>query len=167
MVKGQLTFQQSWTWEKEITEYVKEHMRGKSLNVPCGTSQLGDERLDIDPKFSMREAYDMFAKQLPYANCSFDTVISDPPWKMGHYLRPRLFFELVRVCKVGGIIIYNATWIPTSKFTKIIDTRIRMSGDFSNVSIISVHEKIGHCPEEFKTSNKIQEQKSSDIVGVH
>jgi hypothetical protein len=149
----QLIFQESWVWEKEISEFIKDRLKGYSLNVPCGTSKIGDERLDIDPKMSMRQAYDMFKNKLPYDDSKFDTVISDPPWKMGHYLRPRLFFELVRVCKVGGIIIYNATWIPSSKFTKLIETRIRMSGDFSNVSILSVFEKIGHCPEETSQSN--------------
>lgn len=145
---GHLQFRPSFIWEKEIEDFVKENMSGYSLNVPCGASKLGDERLDIDPNLSMREAYDMFNKQLPYAPCTFDTVISDPPWKIGHYFRPRLFFELVRVCKVGGKIIYNATWIPQSKHTKLLNTFIRQSASFGNISIISVFEKISNCPEE-------------------
>jgi len=151
MKKGfvrQLQFREAFLWEKEIEDFVKKHIKGYSLNVPCGKSKLGDERLDIDPNLSMREAYDMFKNKLPYGDSVFDTIISDPPWKMGHYFRPRIFFELVRVCKVGGHIIYNATWIPTSKFTKLIGTWIRQSSQFSNVSIISIFEKIAKCPEE-------------------
>ena len=144
----QLEFRKAFVWEKEVEEFVKSEMKGYTLNVPCGKSQLGDERLDIDENLSMRKAYDMFKNKLPFPNNVFDTVISDPPWAMGHYLRPRLFFELVRVCKIGGMIIYNATWLPTSKFTVLKKTLIRQSGNFSNCSILSVFEKIAHCPEE-------------------
>ncbi len=145
---GQLMFREAFVWEKEIEDFVKEKAKGYTLNVPCGQSKIGDEKLDLDPKLSMREAYNFFKKQLPFGNSVFDTVISDPPWKIGHYFRRRLFFELVRVCKVGGQIIYNATWIPTSKYTKLLETHIRMSAQYSNVSIISIFEKIGNCPEE-------------------
>lgn len=145
---GQLRLKESWVWEKEVEDLVRERMKGYVLNVPCGKSLLGDIRLDIDPNFTMSKVFDMFKEMLPYPNNTFDTVISDPPWKIGHCLRPRLFFELVRVCKIGGKIIYNATWIPSSKFTKCVETIIRQSVSFGNVSIISIHEKIGSCPEE-------------------
>lgn len=150
----QLDFREAFLWEKEIEEFVKKEMVGYTLNVPCGKSKLGDVRLDINSDLSMREAYDMFKNKLPYPNSFFDTIISDPPWKIGHYFRPRLFFELIRVCKVGGKIIYNATWIPKSKFTVLKNTYIRQSSEFSNVSIISVFEKTGICPEENPPSNK-------------
>jgi hypothetical protein len=145
---GHLQFRSAFIWEKEIEDFVKEHIQGYTLNVPCGQSKLGDERLDIEANLSMRKAYDMFKQMLPYPPCTFDTVISDPPWKVGHYLRPRLFFELVRVCKIGGHIIYNATWIPQSKHVKLIESWIRQSASFGNVSIIAIFEKISHCPEE-------------------
>ena len=125
----QLMFREAFAWEKEVEDLVKENMQGYTLNVPCGKCKLGDERLDIDPNMSMREAYNMFKQKLPYKNSVFDTVISDPPWKIGHYFRPRLFFELVRVCKVGGRIIYNATWIPTSKYTRLVNCFIRQSNN--------------------------------------
>jgi SAM-dependent methyltransferase len=151
----QLQFREAFLWEKPIEEFVKSEMKGYTLNVPCGKSPLGDVRLDIDPELSQREAYDMFKNRLPYENSTFDTVISDPPWHLGHYLRPRLFFELVRVLKVGGKIIYNAYWIPTSKFTKIEKTLIRQSGDYSNCSILSVHTKLATCPEELESTQKV------------
>jgi hypothetical protein len=151
-MRRHLQFREAFIWEKEIEDFVKEKMQGYTLNVPCGQSKLGDERLDIDKRFSMKKAYDMFKENLPYKNNTFDTVISDPPWKVGHYFRPRLFFELVRVCKIGGHIIYNATWIPQSKHTKLIETHIRQSASFGNVSIISIFEKTSHCPEELETS---------------
>ena len=138
----QLQFRPAFMWEDEIEDFVKERMKGYTLNVPCGTSKLGDIRLDVDPKMSMREAFNFFKDKIPYPKNTFDTVISDPPWHIGHYFRPKLFFSLVDVCKVGGTIIYNATWIPTSKCVKLKETYIRQSSQFSNVSILSVFEKI-------------------------
>lgn len=138
----QLTFRSAFTWEKEIDDFVRERIKGYSLNVPCGKSKLGDVRLDVDANLSMREAYNFFKDKLPYKKNTFDTVISDPPWKIGHYFRPKLFFSLVDVCKVGGTIIYNAVWIPTSKYVKLKEVFIRQSSQFSNVSVISVFEKI-------------------------
>lgn len=149
MKKGfvrQLDFRPAFMWEKEIEDFVKERIHGYSLNVPCGNSKLGDERLDLDPNLSMRDAYNFFKDDLPFDNNTFDTVISDPPWKVGHYFRPKLFFSLVDVCKIGGIIIYNAIWIPTSKCVNLKETWIRQSSQFSNVSIISVFEKIKDVP---------------------
>lgn len=144
----QLNFREAFTWESEVEDFIKQKTVGYSLNVPCGKSKIGDVRLDIDPNLSMREAYDMFNNRLPYSSNTFDTVISDPPWKIGHYFRPRLFFELIRVCKLGGQIIYNATWIPTSKCTIPTGAWIRQSSQFSNVSIISTFMKIAPAPEE-------------------
>lgn len=151
MKKGfvrQLMFREAFLWEKEVEDFVRENAKGYTLNVPCGQSKIGNERLDIDPNLSMREAYDMFKQKLPYKDNTFDTVISDPPWKVGHYFRPRMFFELIRVTKIGGRIIYNATWIPTSKHVKLIGCWIRQSSQFSNISVISIFEKISKCPEE-------------------
>mgnify|MGYP001578613612 FL=1 len=96
----------------------------------------------------MRGAYDFFKDKLDFPDNTFDTIISDPPWKIGHYFRPKLFFSLVEKCKVGGTIIYNATWIPTSKYTKLKETWIRQSSQFSNVSIISVFEKTAEVPQK-------------------
>ncbi len=138
-----MLFREAFIWEKEIEDFVKERVQGYSLNVPCGTSKIGDVRLDVDSNLSMREVFDFFKDNLPFGKNTFDTVISDPPWKMGHHFRPKLFFSLVDVCKVGGIIIYNATWIPTSKLVKLNEIWVRQSSQFSNVSIISVFEKIG------------------------
>lgn len=144
----QLDFREAFLWEDEVEEFVKKRIKGYSLNVPCGKSKLGDVRLDLRQDLSMREAYNFFKDEIPFPHNTFDTVISDPPWKIGHYFRPRLFFKLVEVCKVGGIIIYNATWIPTSKYVKLKETWIRQSSQFSNVSIISIFQKIKDLNEK-------------------
>ena len=81
-------------------------------------------------------------RQLPFPDNSFDTVIQDPPWKIGYYQRMRPFFECVRVCKIGGQIIYNAYWIPTSRIVKLKEIWIRQDDPWSNTSIISIFHKI-------------------------
>jgi hypothetical protein len=143
-----LEFREAFLWEKEVEEFIKDEINGYSLNVPCGKSTLGDVRLDINPNLTQKEIYDMFKQKLPYADNTFDTVISDPPWSISLFKRPKLFFELVRVTKLGGKIIYNALWIPRSNCTKLEKTLIRQSNQFTNVSIISIFIKIAPTPEE-------------------
>lgn len=93
-------------WEKEIQDFVADKLTGFSLNVPCGSSTLGSVRLDLDPKaLGITKTADMNA--LPFENGTFDSDVQDPPWKLNFYQRARPFFELIRVVKVGGTIVYN------------------------------------------------------------
>jgi len=126
-------------WEKEVEEFIKPRIQGYSLNIPCGQSQLGDIKIDNDINSSADRIADMMS--IPYPNNYFDTVISDPPWKLNHFKRPKQFFELVRVCKVGGTIIFNATWIPESKCVRLDEIWVRQSARFGNVSIICLFTK--------------------------
>jgi len=77
-----------------------------------------------------------------FAKNTFDTVISDPPWKVSYFHRFKFFFNCVEVCKVGGIVIYNAPWLPESKEVELRETMFRQSASFANVSILSVFEKV-------------------------
>ena len=63
--------------------------------------------------------------KLPFKDNTFDTVISDPPWKINFFKRMKPFFEAVRVCKIGGRIIYNCTWRPTLKCVQLQEVIIR------------------------------------------
>jgi len=42
----QLNLRPAFVWEKEVEDFVRERVKGYTLNVPCGTSKLGDIRLD-------------------------------------------------------------------------------------------------------------------------
>lgn len=139
LMKQHEILKQSWVWKKTVEKFVEGHISGYSLNVCAGLSPLGDVKIDLDPKHESVMKADM--NNLPFENCTFDTVISDPYWKMGFYKRPRPFFECVRVCKVGGKIIYNAYWIPDSKSVDLVVTYIRQDKPFTNTSIISVFRK--------------------------
>jgi len=137
--------QKAWIWNETITNFIEKHKKGYTLNIPAGKSKIGNIRADIDPQETDIKKVDM--NKLPYKDNTFDTVIQDPPWKIGYYKRMKPYFECVRVCKIGGKIIYNAYWIPQSKYTKIKDLYIRQDGQFTNTSIISIHEKTGEVPK--------------------
>ena len=86
---------------------------------------------------------------LPFEANLFDTVISDPPWKIGYYERFRPFFEAVRVCKVGGTIIYNAYWIPMCPSGDVSEPElwVRQDKNWTNTSIISIFKKLKDNPK--------------------
>ena len=131
---------ESWVWNGTVEDFVKDKVTGYSINICAGKSQLGDVRIDLDPQDKGVQKGDMRA--LSFGNNIFDTVIQDLPWKTGYYHRMRPFFECVRVCKVGGRIIYNAYWIPASKAVELEEVVIRQDKEFTNTSIISIFRKI-------------------------
>jgi ubiquinone/menaquinone biosynthesis C-methylase UbiE len=144
-MKNITKLQKCWIWNKSVEEFVKSKIKGYSLNACAGKSPLGDVKIDLDPKDRSVIKADM--KALPFDDNTFDTVIQDPPWKIGYYDRWKPFFECVRVCKVGGTIIYNAYWIPESKIVKLKEVFFRQDGAFTNTSVIAVFEKIKHDKE--------------------
>ncbi len=131
--------QKCWVWNKSVEEFVRTRVRGYCLNVCAGKSTIGDVKIDLEPKDKSVKQGDM--RSLDFVDSRFDTVIQDPPWKIGYYQRMAPFFECVRVCKVGGQIIYNAYWIPESKCAELKEVWIRQDMPWSNTSIISIFEK--------------------------
>ena len=132
--------QKCWIWNKTVEDFVRRKTSGYSLNVCAGKSIIGDVKVDLEPQAEGVIKADM--RNLPFGDNTFDTVVSDPPWKIGFYQRMRPFFECVRVCKVNGRIIYNAYWIPTSKFVVLEEMWVRQDRDWSNTSVISVFRKV-------------------------
>lgn len=150
--------QKSWVWNQPVQEFVRSRVQGYSLNVCAGLSEIGDIKIDLDPMSESIVKADM--NKLPFSDNTFDTVISDPPWKIGFYQRMTPFFECVRVCKVGGAIIYNAYWIPTSKFVELKETIIRQDMDWANTSIISIFKKTS----EVKSLNSLRDKSKKKRV---
>lgn len=71
-------------------------------------------------------ACDGDAFDLPFKDNSFDTVISDPPWKaLSLNQRQQIFKEVVRVTKPTGKILYNSPWLPTYDNTRRYHLRCR------------------------------------------
>jgi len=137
--------QESWVWPEKASDEIRKYMfgRGKSLNICSGLSDLGDIKLDIDPRSPAVQKADM--ENLPFADETFDVVLSDPPWKLGFFKRQRPFFEAVRVCKTGGKIIYNCVWKPVSKFVELEKAIIRTDNHWADVSVIWFFEKTKKC----------------------
>lgn len=132
--------QESWVWPNLITKKIQFLVKGYSLNVCSGLSELGDVRLDIDPKFPAVQKADM--SDIPFKDETFDTIISDPPWKTNFFQRQRPFSEAVRVCKTGGRIIYNCVWRPVSKYVKLEKVFLRTDNNWANISAVWIFKKI-------------------------
>jgi len=144
---GKTRLQRVWVWNDTVTAFVKERLVGYSLSVCAGLNPLCNVNLDLDPQDRSILRGDM--RLLPFGPNLFDTVVSDPPWKISYYERFRPFFECVRVCKVGGRIIYNATWIPMtpSGDAELEEVWIRQDSNFTNVSVISIFRKVADNPD--------------------
>ena len=132
----------SWVWNKSVQDFIADKMKGYSLNVCAGKSKLGDVKIDLDP--TDRSVIKGEMKNLPFDDETFDTICSDPPWKIGYFDRWKPFLECVRVCKVGGRVIYNAYWIPDSKQVKLDKVIVRQDSAFTNTSIISIFTRISN-----------------------
>ena len=137
--------EKSWIWPEQVTELVSSLIIGKSINVCCGASALGDVKVDLQPlpELALKnniQIEDM--NDLPFEDDSFDTVISDPPWKLPFFKRMRPFFECVRICKVGGRIIYNSYNKPVSKYVVLEKAYIRSDNNWSNCSVIWIFKKV-------------------------
>ena len=138
-MKKEHKIRESWVWPDKVTELVASRIEGHTLNVCAGKSTIGDVKVDMDPENKPDVVANMRA--LPFDDNTFDTVVSDPPWKIGYFQRWKPFFECVRVCKVGGLIIYNATWVPESDEADLRETWIRSDTPFGNASIVSIYKK--------------------------
>ena len=145
-LSGKTRLQQVWVWNDSVTEFIRSRLQGYSLNICAGKNPLCSVNIDLDPADRSILKGDM--RLLPFETDTFDTVISDPPWKIGYYERFRPFFEAVRVCKVGGTIIYNAYWIPMCPSGDVSEpeTWLRQDKNFTNTSVISIFKKVKRNP---------------------
>jgi len=139
-LKQKHRFTDVWRWPADFERFVSERVAGHSLNVCAGQSDVGDVKVDAEPQQPGVIKANM--RNLPFDDATFDTVVSDPPWKIGYYQRFRPFFECVRVCKPRGRILYNATWIPESDVCHLKELRVRQDEEFSNASIFSYFTKL-------------------------
>lgn len=160
-VKNNCKLASCWTWDKTVNDFVATKVKGYSLNMCSGLCPIGDVKIDLEPKKEGISKGDM--NKIDYPDETFDTVISDPPWKIGFFQRMKPFFECIRVCKVGGIIIYNSTWRPLSKCVELEESIIRTDNNWANVSVIWVFKKIKN-ESELKDADIIEINKKETIA---
>jgi len=132
--------EESWVWPIQVVDLIRPYVAGYSINICNGLSELGDVKIDLEPQSEEVVKADM--NHLPFTNETFDTVISDPPWKLSFFKRQAPFFEAMRVCKTGGRIIYNCTWRPTSKYVMLERVFLRTDNNWANVSAVWMFKKI-------------------------
>lgn len=133
----------AWRWPDDVERFVRDQLPdGRVLNCPAGNSRLGDVLVDAEPQSEEVRQGDMYELTEQFGPCSFDAVISDPPWKSVNYFdRWSAFFECVRVTKPGGLIVYNATWEPHSDQCEVVGRYRRSDGSFRQISQITVYER--------------------------
>ena len=79
MIENQaLALQARWVHPHKVERWLRRSCIGRTLNVCCGMSLVGDVRIDTDWRSNRTEAGDLFS--LTFENQSFDTVICDPPF---------------------------------------------------------------------------------------
>ena len=100
-------------WPDEIEAYLQGQLIGKTLHVCCGKSLLGDVRLD---KYEYPVDVTADAARLPFANCSFDTVLCDPPYNGRFRWLHDMLSELARVARFR--IIFQAHYSPVDEFCR-------------------------------------------------
>ena len=148
-----LQFRKSWRWPHAVEAFFSQHILGKySLHVCCGESEIGTVRIDLDPDSKRTQEGDM--RNIPFPNNTFDIVFGDWPWKMNYYQKFRPFYEMARVCKVGGLVIVNATWVPYSEVMYLQECYIRCDSPFGTASVILVYEKLSDILDKKGMSTK-------------
>jgi hypothetical protein len=85
----------NWMHPESTEAWLRKMIIGKTLNVCCGLSQVGDVRIDTDSKTARTIQGDLF--NLKYKPGSFDTVICDPPF--GYYKDTRWILHLSHIAK--------------------------------------------------------------------
>ena len=168
-----------WKWSDAVTEFVASHLEGRSLKVCTGLRPICDVNVDVldlervaehsdavnydvdvgtgeitpteDGHYATKGVFeegDMF--DLPFEDGTFRTVVSDPPWReLSQEERRHIFEECVRVTAIGGLIIYNATWVPESALTEVADVRLRQEEQFWGCpSVLTFARKYPGDPSE-------------------
>lgn len=91
-------YKSDWGDVEDINRWLRQDMaKGETLNFPCGKSQFGDVRADLDAEHNPDIVADLH--NLPFKEQSFDTVYCDPPYhfyggEQYHFVHP--MWELAR-----------------------------------------------------------------------
>lgn len=81
-------------WPDQVSLWIMNRLKGSTLHVCCGKSQLGHCRLDLyEAKVDVRAD----AARLPFADQSWDTVLCDPPYTGRFQWNHDMLSELARV----------------------------------------------------------------------
>ena len=98
-------YQANWKHEDSVEEWLQEMSIGRTLNLCCGTSKVGDVRVDLsDDATGKNMKASIF--DLPFRPQVFDTVIVDPPfeyWNRFKWFRSVSLLARKRVMASSGL----------------------------------------------------------------
>ena len=111
--KWSISAHPKWTFNIQLKTWFQKRMKGYTLHVPCGKTRFPNAiNVDLDPNSVADIIADMF--HLPFKSNTFDTIISDPPYKLAYDKRAKWVRELLRVVKKehGSRILLKLDFIP-------------------------------------------------------
>lgn len=140
-------FQESWSWPWGVEQFVAKHIKGYSLYVCCGKSDLGDVKVDkYVERIGVTKA-DMM--NLPFKE-EFDTVICDPPWELPYHVRHRLLFNLRDALKPNGILIFKCMWFPKCRGLEVEKICVGVPHSmWCNASLLIIARKVNRSLREY------------------
>ena len=93
--KNDFKFKHAWAWPDKVENFFKEKIKNKySCHVFCGSSELGDVRVDIENNGGKPTHVEDILKGLSFDNDTFEVVFGDPPWNIGNHLRSKIVYEM-------------------------------------------------------------------------
>lgn len=99
-------------WNDAIEDVLKGLFVGKTLHLCSGYSQLGDIRIDIDPRVNPDLILDIENMKGKVGDKTFDTVLCDPPYNGKMQWNHNLLSEIARIAKQR--IIFQHWFIPAT-----------------------------------------------------
>jgi len=139
---GRYAFKKAWRWPDQVEDFIKKHIRGRSLHVCCGASKVGDVKVDKFFRDADVQNMDMF--DLDFKE-EFDTVICDPPWELDYTKRNQLLYKLRDALKPGGKLLFISLWWPKVRGLDIKEYWIMHSKTINkNFSVLFVAQKMNH-----------------------
>jgi len=141
-----LVYRPNWSWDLETEKWLKSLCIGYTLNFPCGKSQVGDVRADIDPKVNPDIIADLFKPLATFKPLQFDTVICDPPFKyynkvgwihdIAMLARRRIIFSTPPLNLHLKAALWKRTFFITARYGslflriwQVFDRKIKILGD--------------------------------------
>lgn len=99
-VLGRRFFKAEWFWGIETDRWLRKIIIGKTLNFPCGLSQIGDIRADKDVYCKPDIIADVRAPEFHFKRGEFETVICDPPFSYWSFAK--LYSWFPEVCHIAN-----------------------------------------------------------------
>lgn len=140
-VRNKLKYRKAWRFPEPVEDFIASHCNGFTVHIMNGGSPLGDLRVD---KYSRDTDITADAFCLPLRGQIADTVVCDPPWLMDNKYKLLLLREIVRILKLGGILIFNSTWSPKCPGLPVETIYVpeRQLMTFQHISLIFIARKV-------------------------